>query len=57
MHDSVALLLEIGLLLVVLTILGGLARRMSLSPIPLYLLAGLVLGDGGIPLVPSACCC
>lgn len=54
MHDSVSLLLQIGLLLVVLTILGGLARRVSLSPIPLYLLAGLALGDGGLPLVPSA---
>ncbi len=54
MHDSVALLLEIGLLLVVLTILGALARRVSLSPIPLYLLAGLALGEGGIPLVPAS---
>ncbi len=54
MHDVVALLLEIGLLLVVLTILGALARRVSLSPIPLYLLAGLALGKGGIPLVPAA---
>ena len=54
MHDSVSLLLQIGLLLVILTILGGLARRVSLSPIPLYLLAGLALGDGGLPLVPSA---
>jgi len=53
-HDVVALLLEIGLLLVVLTILGALARRVSLSPIPLYLLAGLALGKGGIPLVPAA---
>ncbi len=54
MHDSVPLLLQIGLLLVILTVLGALARRMSLSPIPLYLLAGLALGDGGLPLVPSA---
>ena len=54
MHDSVALLLQIGLLLVVLTVLGALARRVSLSPIPLYLLAGLALGDGGVPMVPSA---
>ncbi len=54
MHDSVALLLQIGLLLVVLTVLGALARRVSLSPIPLYLLAGLALGDGGLPMVPSA---
>ncbi|WP_308124086.1 cation:proton antiporter [Mycolicibacterium xanthum] len=54
MHDTVGLLLEIGALLVVLTILGGLARRVSLSPIPLYLLTGLALGDGGLPLVPAA---
>ncbi|MGZ8803005.1 MAG: cation:proton antiporter [Mycobacterium sp.] len=54
MHDSVALLLEIGLLLVVLTVLGALARRVSLSPIPLYLLAGLALHEGGLPMVPSA---
>ncbi|WP_099020768.1 cation:proton antiporter [Mycolicibacterium palauense] len=54
MHDSVALLLQIGLLLVVLTVLGSLARRVSLSPIPLYLLAGLALGDGGIPLEPAS---
>ncbi|MCK5757366.1 MAG: cation:proton antiporter, partial [Mycobacterium sp.] len=54
MHDSVALLIQIGLLLVVLTVLGALARKVSLSPIPLYLLAGLSLGEGAIPLEPSA---
>ncbi len=54
MHGGVALLVQIGLLLVVLTILGALARRVSLSPIPLYLLAGLALGDGAMPLEPAA---
>lgn len=54
MHGSVALLIQIGLLLVVLTVLGALARKVSLSPIPLYLLAGLSLGEGAIPLEPSA---
>ena len=49
MHGSVALLIQIGLLLVVLTVLGALARKVSLSPIPLYLLAGLSLGEGAIP--------
>lgn len=52
MYGSVAFLIEIGLLLVVLTVMGALARRISLSPIPLYLLAGLALHDGGLPLDP-----
>jgi len=47
-HASAALLLELGLVLTVLTLLGTAARRFNLSPIPLYLLAGLALGDGGI---------
>jgi CPA2 family monovalent cation:H+ antiporter-2 len=51
---SVALLLELGVILTVLTILGTLARRFALSPIPLYLLAGLALGNGGIAPVPAA---
>jgi CPA2 family monovalent cation:H+ antiporter-2 len=46
--DIADLLLEIGLVLFVLGILGGLSRRVGVSPVPLYLLAGLVLGDGGL---------
>ena len=42
------LLLEFGLVLFALGILGGLSRRIGVSPVPLYLLAGLVLGDGGL---------
>jgi monovalent cation:H+ antiporter-2, CPA2 family len=42
------LLLEVGAVLFVLGILGGLARRYGLSPVPLYLIGGLVLGDGGV---------
>ncbi len=53
MHVSVALLLELGLILVALTLLGTLARRFGLSPIPLYLIAGLALGEGGFT-VPAA---
>ncbi|OBF12935.1 cation:proton antiporter [Mycobacterium sp. ACS4331] len=53
MHVSVALLLQLGLILVVLTLLGTLARRFGLSPIPLYLIAGLALGEGGFA-VPAA---
>ncbi|QYC42096.1 K(+)/H(+) antiporter YhaU [Nonomuraea coxensis DSM 45129] len=54
MHVSVALLLELGLILAVLGIVGSLARRVALSPIPLYLLAGLSLGEGGVLPIPAA---
>ncbi len=48
MHVSPDLLLQLGLILLALTAAGALARMAGLSPIPLYLLAGLSLGDGGI---------
>ncbi len=54
MQVSAELLLELGLVLVVLTVLGTAARRFALSPIPLYLLAGLALGNGGIVPLPAA---
>ncbi|MEU4700750.1 cation:proton antiporter [Nonomuraea dietziae] len=54
MQTSVALLLELGVILAALSVLGALARRFALSPIPLYLLAGLSLGEGGIAPVPAA---
>lgn len=54
MEVSTALLLELGLLLLVLTVLGSAARRVGFSPIPLYLLAGLFLGQGGLTSVPAS---
>ncbi len=45
--DAADLLLEVGAVLFLLGILGGFARRLGLSPVPLYLLAGLALGEGG----------
>ncbi|WP_055399070.1 MULTISPECIES: cation:proton antiporter [unclassified Mycobacterium] len=48
MQVSWALLLQVGALLATLAVLGGVARRFALSPIPVYLLAGLSLGKGGI---------
>ncbi|MCH0565775.1 cation:proton antiporter [Streptomyces sp. MUM 2J] len=54
MEISVALLLELGIILTALSMLGAMARRYALSPVPLYLLAGLVLGEGGIAPVPAA---
>ena len=54
MEVSATLLLELGAILVVLTVLGTIARRFALSPIPLYLAAGLALGEGGLVPLPAA---
>lgn len=54
MAISAPLLLELGAILLVLTVLGSAARRYGLSPIPLYLLTGLFLGTGGIAPVEHA---
>jgi CPA2 family monovalent cation:H+ antiporter-2 len=51
---SAPLLFELGVILVILTVLGSAARRYGLSPIPLYLLTGLFLGTGGIAPVAAA---
>lgn len=54
MQVSGTLLLQLGALLAMLAVLGGVARRFALSPIPVYLLAGLALGKGGILPVAAA---
>lgn len=54
MAVSAALLLQLGVIFTALTILGSLVRRFGLSPIPIYLMAGLALGNGGIASVPAA---
>ena len=48
MHDTTLLLIEVGALLLVLSLLGRLAIRFGVSPIPLYLIAGLTIGHGGL---------
>ena len=54
MHSTTVLLIEVGALLFALGMLGRIGRRVGLSPIPLYLLAGLAFGHGGlIPLSAS----
>ena len=54
MEHVAALLIELGVLFLGLSLLGLLARRMSLSPIPFVLLAALALGEGGVvPLTTS----
>lgn len=48
-------LIELGTVLLILAVLGRLAHRLGLPSIPLYLLAGLVMGEGGlVPLDASS---
>jgi CPA2 family monovalent cation:H+ antiporter-2 len=48
------LLIELGAIILALGIIGRLARMVGLSPIPVYLLAGLAFGKGGLlPLTTS----
>ena len=54
MHHTAILFLEFGAVLLGLGVLGALALRAGISPIPLYLIAGLAFGTGGIlPLATS----
>ncbi|PJJ65059.1 cation:proton antiporter [Compostimonas suwonensis] len=54
MRDSTLLLIEVGALLLGLGLLARLANRIGISPIPFYLIVGLVLGQGGfLPLDAS----
>ena len=48
MHSLATLLIEVGALLVGLGFLSRLATRIGISPIPLYLVFGLVVGSLGI---------
>ncbi|UDY23320.1 cation:proton antiporter [Nocardioides sp. Kera G14] len=48
MSPTAQLLLELGAVLFALGVLGRVAGRFGLSPIPLYLLAGLAFGHGGL---------
>lgn len=48
------LFLELGGILLGVAILGRLAARWGLPSIPLYLIAGILIGDGGVvPIVPA----
>jgi monovalent cation:H+ antiporter-2, CPA2 family len=51
---SAPLLLQLGAVLTALALLGTVARRFALSPIPVYLLTGLALGNGGITPLTTA---
>lgn len=48
MHHLALLLIELGGVILGLGVLGRVARLLRLSPIPIYLLAGLAFGTGGV---------
>lgn len=48
LHSVSVTLSEIGVLMLALGVLGYLAAKLRFSVVPLYLLAGLVLGNGGL---------
>jgi CPA2 family monovalent cation:H+ antiporter-2 len=51
---SAAVLIEIGAVILALGLLAAIALRVGISPIPLYLLAGLAFGQGGILPLPTS---
>ncbi|WP_289009945.1 cation:proton antiporter [uncultured Thermomonospora sp.] len=54
MHSVAVQLIELGAIILALGLLGSIAVRFSISAIPLYLIAGLAFGSGGIlPLTDS----
>lgn len=48
MHETTLLLIEVGTLLLVMSLLGRIALRIGVSPIPFYLVLGLLFGEGGL---------
>ncbi|MDA3624307.1 cation:proton antiporter [Saccharopolyspora oryzae] len=48
MHDTAISLIELGAVFFGLGVLGRLAWKIGVSPIPLYLLGGLAFGTGGL---------
>ena len=48
MHDSAIALIELGAIFFGLGILGRVAWKIGISPIPFYLLGGLAFGSGGL---------
>jgi monovalent cation:H+ antiporter-2, CPA2 family len=47
-HQAAAVLIELGVIFLVLAGLGRLAARIGIPSVPLYLLAGLVMGKGSL---------
>ncbi len=48
MHHTTQILIEAGALFFAMSILGRMAAKIGISPIPVYLLVGLMFGKGGL---------
>ena len=48
------LVLELGAVVLVLAVVARLARRVGLPALPMYLLVGLALGEGGLVELPTS---
>lgn len=48
MHDTTIILIEVGALIFALGVVSWVAHRVGISPIPLYLIIGLLFGEGSI---------
>lgn len=48
MHDTPIILIEVGALIFALGVVSWVAHRVGISPIPLYLIIGLLFGEGSI---------
>jgi CPA2 family monovalent cation:H+ antiporter-2 len=48
MHETTLILIEVGALLLGMSLLGRVAIRIGISPIPFYLVVGLLFGEGGL---------
>ncbi|MFM6974981.1 MAG: cation:proton antiporter [Agromyces sp.] len=48
MHETTQILIEAGVLLFGMSLLGRFAGRLGISPIPVYLVLGLMFGRGGL---------
>lgn len=54
MDNVFTIFLEFGLLLLVLGVLARVAHKLSISPVPLYFIAGLFFGEGGVVGIPAS---
>lgn len=51
--DSAVVLVELGIAVIIMAVAARVASRVGLSPIPLYLLIGIAIGSGWLPVDPD----
>ena len=51
--DSAVVLVELGIAVIIMAVAARVASRVGLSPIPLYLIIGIAIGSGWLPVDPD----